>query len=518
LMRHLLPGDGLLTFRNLLIAGPLIMLAAVGTRFVPYFAARVWPIRNNVTDSPVALDPPAPASTGWTNPGWARGLPWIWALLCLALIPLVVYVLSYVPWAQPWHTDGPRLADGWPLVGTWPPGHQGQTFFELQQGMYDYHNNLRATHAASSPWWAWPLDLKPVWFYSESFGEGGNGIIYDAGNLVAFWLAIPAVAWVAWQAWRRRSQALTFLVIAIAALWLPWARIDRATFQYHIFTSLPFVFLSLAYFLAELWHGPSRRTWALARLAGAAALVSAPVLWLTRPVLCGLAGTERVRPGGQACGSVTEQLVLSERWAVALLIAAVGVGALAWQWFSLRSDAGPAPSEARSARRWLVVTGASTLAAAVLALVTLSERSVVAFTIGERSPYIVALVALVVLAVPALFVLEARDPRRFAVVAVGAAVFWFIAFYPYLSGLPVPPGIAAWYQTLPLPTWNYDFQFAVNVDPPFRAPSLISSSLAIAAGVAALCLAGMYAAKSWRLELARRRQERAAEAVEAAEA
>ena len=41
--------------------------------------------------------------------------------------------------------------------------------------MYDYHNNLTAAHAASSPWWAWPFDLKPVWFYQEGFAGGTIG-------------------------------------------------------------------------------------------------------------------------------------------------------------------------------------------------------------------------------------------------------------------------------------------------------------------------------------------------------
>jgi dolichyl-phosphate-mannose-protein mannosyltransferase/protein-O-mannosyltransferase-like protein len=519
LLRASLPGDGLLTFRNLLVLGTLLMLSGVGTLVAPRIGEQLGFRPFGAPAPGEFVDPPSPAPSGWLSAGWSRGIPWTWALAALAVIPLVVYVISYVPWAMPWHATGPRLADGWPLIGTWPPGHGGQTFLDLQKGMYDYHNNLRATHAASSPWWAWPLDLKPVWFYSQGFGEGGTGLIYDAGNMVAFWLAIPAMAWVAWQAWMRRSLALTFLVITVAALWLPWARIDRATFQYHIFTSLPFTFLALGYFLAELWHGPSRRTWALARLAGAGALILPAVMWLTRPVLCGLAATEKVRPGGQACGSVTEQFVLSERWAVALVLALIGLAAVIWQWRSLRDAPVDDPrSETGLARRWLALTALASLAAVAFALLGLSERPVLAFTIGDRSPYLVALVALVVLAIPALFILEARDPRRFVVVAVGAAALWFLAFYPYLSGLPVPSGIAAWYQTLPLPTWNYDFQFAVNVDPPFRAEALLPSSLGFAAGVGSLCVAAMYAANSWRLELARRRYERAAEATEAAEA
>ena len=116
----------------------------------------------------------------------------------------------------------------------------GQTLADLTASMYRYHDNLRAAHAASSPWWAWPLDLKPVWFFSEGYAGRSTGLIYDTGNLVIFWLGIAAMAFARWAAWRRRSLSLTLLVILWAALWLPWARIDRATFQYHVYASLPF--------------------------------------------------------------------------------------------------------------------------------------------------------------------------------------------------------------------------------------------------------------------------------------
>ncbi len=77
------------------------------------------------------------------------------------------------------------------------------------------------------------------------------------------------MAFVACQAFRRRSLALALILIGVrCASGSPWARIDRAAFQYHYYTSLPFVILALAYFVAELWHGPSRRTWLLARVGG----------------------------------------------------------------------------------------------------------------------------------------------------------------------------------------------------------------------------------------------------------
>ncbi len=75
------------------------------------------------------------------------------------------------------------------------------------------------------------------------------------------------------MAFKRRSLALTLIAVGFAAQWVPWARIDRAAFQYHYYTALPFVVLALAYFIAEIWHGASRRTWLLARVAAGLAIM-----------------------------------------------------------------------------------------------------------------------------------------------------------------------------------------------------------------------------------------------------
>jgi Gpi18-like mannosyltransferase/4-amino-4-deoxy-L-arabinose transferase-like glycosyltransferase len=45
------------------------------------------------------LEAPAPAPRGWLNLGSGFGLPGLWTLACLGALPLVVYVISYIPWA-----------------------------------------------------------------------------------------------------------------------------------------------------------------------------------------------------------------------------------------------------------------------------------------------------------------------------------------------------------------------------------------------------------------------------------
>ena len=136
-------------------------------------------------------EPPSPPPTAaWLRPGAGPlGIAWLAALGTLMVIPLVLYIWSYAPWVA----IGGRWADSPDKRGVADlivqmvatplnilvPGlekasetNNGQTFVQLQLSMYDYHNNLRATHPATSPWWAWPLDLKPVWFQQGDYAGG----------------------------------------------------------------------------------------------------------------------------------------------------------------------------------------------------------------------------------------------------------------------------------------------------------------------------------------------------------
>jgi len=464
-------------------------LTVVGVALVAglWFAGRrgYGPLAQRVVDdgdSP--KDPPAPR--GWLRPGSGfLGLPWLLALGAITVIPIIVYAISYIPWIE--------LGNRW--TTDFPGGHTGQTFLDLQKGMYDYHNNLRATHPASSPWWAWLLDLKPVWFEQNDYAGGTTAVIYDTGNLVAFWLAIPAIGWTCWQAWKRHSLPLAFLAVAIASLWLPWARIDRATFQYHIFTTLPFTFMALAYFLAELWHGPSPGTWVVARVGAAAAVIGAPLLWLLRQPLCGLANTQAVNANTEVCQKLERDLVLTDLQAIGVLLAVGGLAAAGvLVYLGMRAAAEGTP---RSSAWSLLVPVAFSVALFGVAVVVIGAglpgNPVFRQKVIAEAP---ALVALLLLAVPAYFVLRASDPRKFVVGALSAVVIWFVAFYPNIASLPVPTALSQIHLGL-LPTWNWGFQFGVNRDPVANMPISWLGVLLLAVVVIGLCVAAVYAARSW---------------------
>lgn len=449
-------------------------------------------------DDPIRLTEPAAAPPdGWLRPGAMLGLPIGWAALCLALIPLVIYVASYLPWAA----LGNRITD------SWPPGNTGQTLIGLTRTMYDYHNGLRATHAAASPYWAWPLDLKPVWFYQGSFSANTAAAIYDTGNLAAWWLSIPALVFVASQAFRRRSLGLALIIVAFAMQWIPWARIDRATFQYHYYTAVPFVLASLAYLLAELRNGPSPRTWLAVRLCAAAAVLGPALMWLFKGPLCTYVRVTAVNVGSQACAATAPgQIVITSR--VAGLSAALIVFGLLVVVQILRLSLSDR-IDRRALNRQILLLGLTAVLAIVAVTIinrTLPEQPIVnqrGFTVEP-----IAFVILVALLPVAWIVATAQDARRFAVGAVVACLIWFVAWYPNLSGLPLPAALANAYQGL-LPTYLYAFQFPVNTDPVVQGVKLIDGPPVLLLGMlAATCLIVGYSAWTWRIAAA----ERAAEA------
>jgi predicted membrane-bound dolichyl-phosphate-mannose-protein mannosyltransferase len=456
-------------------------------------------------DEPAALLPPPapPPAMAWLRPGALLGLPVAWMAACLLVLPIVIYVVSYIPWA---------VLDNHVLILGWPAGHTGQSLTDLTGAMYAYHNDLGTPHAASSPWWAWLFDLKPVWFYQEGLAGNTTASIYDAGNIVIWWLGLPALGFAAWQAYARRSVPLALITIGFAFQWVAWARIDRAAFQYHYYTSLPFLMLALAYFLAELWHGASWRTWLLARLAAAVAVLGPAILWVLDRPLCGFVNVEKANPNSQACPPIIPQFLLTTQTAALAAIVGISVLVVIRLFGRLGDDSAASEREVVIGDRSI---GDSTVTLALLgltALVAIGASWFVQTQIGD-TPLItlnripvepVAIVLALPAVVIAAFVATARDARRFVVGAIVAIVGWFVVVYPNFSALPLPTAIANPYQGV-LPTYLYAFQFPINnVASKAKIELFGPVPLLLGASVVFLCLVVGYSAWVWRLALAER--------------
>ncbi len=169
--------------------------------------------------------------------------------LCFLVVPLLVYAVTYIPMLLNGHDVGDAL--------------------RLNRDAYNFHSNLRATHAYQSSWLQWVVMARPIFLYLG----GGDEKIYSMGNPVIFWLGVPALVFVAYLGLRRilsldtetgtvsfsgtltrTEAALVFVVLAYLGFLLPWALNPRALFLYHYLPALAFLILALSYCVHWLWY------------------------------------------------------------------------------------------------------------------------------------------------------------------------------------------------------------------------------------------------------------------------
>ncbi|HET7701869.1 MAG TPA: hypothetical protein VFK35_00600, partial [Candidatus Limnocylindrales bacterium] len=303
---------------------------------------------------------------------------------------------------------------------------------------------------------------------------------------------------------------LALIMIGFAFQWVSWARIDRAAFQYHYYTSLPFLILALGYFLAELWHGASRRTWLLARISAGVAVLGPALLWILDRPLCGFVGVERVNAGSQACPPFIPQFLLTTQTAAMALVVGISV-LVVIRLFGRLGDEATLAVERGGDREAGATSGVLlplVITAAAAILLTVGIRAVVPdvplITLDRIPVEPVAMVLALPAVLIAVFVATARDARRFVIGALVAIIGWFVIVYPNFSALPLPTAIANVYQGV-LPTYLYAFQFPVNNVAASVAVQILGPiPLLLGAAMMFLALVVGYAAWAWRLTLAER--------------
>jgi 4-amino-4-deoxy-L-arabinose transferase-like glycosyltransferase len=111
-----------------------------------------------------------------------------------------------------------------------------------------------ATHPYASPWWSWPLMLRPV-AYWQNFPKTGNvATIWGGGNPLLWWGALTAITITAVNAIERPSIARSFLVIGYLGYIVIWIWIGRTLFLYHYMGSIYLGYIALAAVLTEFFN------------------------------------------------------------------------------------------------------------------------------------------------------------------------------------------------------------------------------------------------------------------------
>jgi dolichyl-phosphate-mannose-protein mannosyltransferase len=156
-----------------------------------------------------------------------------------AMIPFVIYMLSYIPYMS-------------------TPGHDFCVFITNQSDMLNYHSNgvLSATHPYSSRFWEWPIMRRPLLtYYGTDLPADMSSSMTIMGNPAIWWFGILAIGASFIIAIRKRDKKMTVVFTAIAFQYIPWFGITRITFIYHFFSSVPFMILSIVYIIKTLLEG-----------------------------------------------------------------------------------------------------------------------------------------------------------------------------------------------------------------------------------------------------------------------
>ena len=151
-----------------------------------------------------------------------------WCCLFFLALPFGIYFGAFLPITTLSHNTG----------NLWG------AFWNYQVTMFRYHSTLEATHSFASPWYEWPLDIRPIWYFAGDTQEGYS-TISAFGNPLLWWAGIPALGAAACLWWKERFRWAGLVLAGFLSVYLPWVLVPRLTFIYHYFTAVPFLVVAL---------------------------------------------------------------------------------------------------------------------------------------------------------------------------------------------------------------------------------------------------------------------------------
>ncbi len=182
---------------------------------------------------------------------WRSWLPATvgWSCVFFLLLPLLAYLLSYIPYAKPAQVSVFSV-DYLKLVA------------DNVNFMYSYHSELEATHPYQSDWWMWVLDVRPILYYLHYFTEDHSvrSAFAAWGNPLMWWTGLGAMFILAWKA-VRGDRMSWFVLAGYLSTLLPWVLVKRCAFIYHYFPCTLFLILGIGRLFADQ-ERRVRKAWA----------------------------------------------------------------------------------------------------------------------------------------------------------------------------------------------------------------------------------------------------------------
>ena len=152
----------------------------------------------------------------------------------LVAVPLMVYLLTYLPW----FLHGKDLAD-WLVL-------QQEMFREtVRHAGYNAYNYTISYSAAE--WF-----IKPVEFVDVIFGSDGVKILIGIANPAVWCLILPAAAYYVYRGLRERQRESLLVGALFGACYIPFLATSRPIWAHNAFTVLCFGLVMLAATLTKL--------------------------------------------------------------------------------------------------------------------------------------------------------------------------------------------------------------------------------------------------------------------------
>ena len=117
--------------------------------------------------------------------------------------------------------------------------------------MFSYHSQLVAEHFFSSPWYTWPVIIKPIWYSVTRWGNMVSSI--SAFGNPAVWLPmVPALVYMTVKSIRAKDGSSVPVLAGYLASFLPWVAVTRLAFIYHYFPATVFGILAIGYVVRDV--------------------------------------------------------------------------------------------------------------------------------------------------------------------------------------------------------------------------------------------------------------------------
>ncbi len=251
------PGLGLRWWR--LAAGVLLGLT-IGTKWSGLYFLAVFGLMTVLWDVGARRDV---GVRRWLSAGVLRdGVP---AALTLVPLAALTYLASWFSWFR---SPGAYLR-GWaaahPGEGvTWLP-ESLRSLWHYHLDMWNFHNNLTATHAYAAHPAGWSVQWRPTSFFYDTpvparamcDADACSQAITSLGNPILWWAASAAMLACVWWLLRTRDWRAGAALSGILAGWVPWfAYTHRTVFTFYSIAFAPWMVLVLTYALGKALGPP----------------------------------------------------------------------------------------------------------------------------------------------------------------------------------------------------------------------------------------------------------------------